>query len=174
MSYVDPAIAGTPTSGQAISSQWGRDVQADIELEEAQLLTLPGISVNQTLTLGILAAPTATVGTWVTSAGSPPSITNTSAALNDSATWTTTLVVGTYDILVLGSSGSTHGQVQFALGGTNIGSPMDQFSASSVLIPGINAATEGSYTFKATVIGKNVSSSGFGIVLTNVLLTRRT
>jgi hypothetical protein len=31
MSYIDPAVAGTPAAGSPISHQWGDDVQGDIE-----------------------------------------------------------------------------------------------------------------------------------------------
>ena len=173
MTYTDPSAAGTPQSGQPVSSQWGRDVQTDVEVEEASLLTMLPLAVNQSVDLSILAAPTSAVGTWAVSGGLTPSISNTTAALNDSATWTTSLVAGTYDIRIIGTSAASQGQVQFYLDGATIGSVLDEFSASTLLITGVSVAAQGTHTIKATVTGKNASSSGYAVVLAKVILTRR-
>lgn len=173
MSYVDPSAAGTPTTGQPVSSQWGRDVQGDVEFEETQILGDSPLVVNASVHVGVLAAPTSTVGTWVVAGGASPVISNTSAAQNDTATWTLSLVAGTYDFRIIGVSAANGGQVQFALDGTNIGSVVDLFNTTSALITGVSVSAKGAHTLKATVSAKNVSSSGYLATLVQILATRR-
>jgi hypothetical protein len=56
MSWVDPSVAGTPTSGAPVSSAWGQDVQADEELFETEITTLQ--SEESTLSTDVTALDT--------------------------------------------------------------------------------------------------------------------
>lgn len=173
MSYVDPAGAGTPTQGQPVSSAWGRDVQTDVELAAAALALLAPLAVNVSVPVPVMAAPTATVGTWAVAGGTSPTASNTSAAVNDSATWTTSLIPGTYDFRIIGVSSSSSGQIQFAVDGANVGGLFDEFNTNSFLLTAVVISTIGAHTIKVTVPSKNAGSSGFTCTLVSIIATRR-
>ena len=91
------------------------------------------------------------------------------------------VAAGVFDLIVHAKTLNTRGIAQTAMGNavggpfTNIGSPMDFYSASAnytdLATMRITNSTSGTKYFKFTVTGKNASSSGYLIVLDSLTLT---
>ena len=88
----------------------------------------------------------------------------------------TNLAAGTYDVQMLWKGNSNRGILTFALDGTMLGNPLDQYS-SVLIYPttdfGLVTITNGgSHSIQLTAVGKNPSSSGYAISTYEFLFTQ--
>jgi polygalacturonase len=86
------------------------------------------------------------------------------------------LDAGTYDVKLLWKANSNRGILTFALDGTILGNPLDQY-ASSVIYPTtdyglVSITNSGSHTIQLTAVGKNLSSSGYALSAYEFLFTQ--
>jgi hypothetical protein len=82
---------------------------------------------------------------------------------------------GTYDIKLSYKGIDTRGISQLSINGSNVGAPLDQYTAGEtyniVDYGNFNFTAAGNYAFKFTIVGKNASSSGYGISFDDFTLT---
>jgi hypothetical protein len=84
---------------------------------------------------------------------------------------------GTYDVKVASKTFPNRGIGQLSVNGTNVGSPMDQYSSSAagdfqVLDLGnVSLTSAGNVPFKFTVTGKNASSNDYLLAFDYIQLT---
>ena len=81
---------------------------------------------------------------------------------------------GTYTVVVMDKTYSDRGSYQLSVGGTNVGSVVDQYAATSAfrdqIVGDVTFASAGDRTFRFTVTGKNGASSGYVLSVDAVLL----
>ncbi|MDF2713301.1 MAG: hypothetical protein K0R28_226, partial [Paenibacillus sp.] len=122
----------------------------------------------------------------VTSAGdSQTNLTNSgitfnnlsSNAVNDYVEYTINIPSpGTYTIYIGNRSATNKAIYQLAIGGTNQGGTVDQYSSPNGFRPSIlgnvTFGTSGNKTFRFTVVGKNASSSGYQLAYDYIKLVK--
>jgi Legume lectin domain/Chitobiase/beta-hexosaminidase C-terminal domain len=99
-----------------------------------------------------------------------------STAVGDNVTFTVPIpTAGTYDIKLSYKGINTRGISQLSINGSNVGAPLDQYTAGEtyniVDYGNFNFTAAGNYAFKFTIVGKNASSSGYGISFDDFTLT---
>lgn len=163
----------------------GTNVQAfDTELTAVAAGTATAANMD-TLQLGYGSSvvphlgPTSTNGTWAlsTSGGNGPHVTNSSVASGDWIEWARLRAGGTYTLGLLIQQGTSGGQYQVAIDGANVGSTIEGYAGSTTLVRDVTTVTgqvltPGLHTIRVTSSAKHASSSGYGIRILAMWLTR--
>jgi hypothetical protein len=95
-----------------------------------------------------------------------------------SVTYTVNIAqAGTYDLHVTTKNADVHGIWQLSIDGTNIGSPVDEYSAKPALgnydLGPIVISAAGNHSFKFTVTGRNAAAQDFQIAFDDFRLDQR-
>ncbi len=99
-----------------------------------------------------------------------------SANVGDNLTFSLFVPVpGTYDVKVSSKVTTSRGISQLSVNGTNVGSPFDQYSATTANVffdlGNANITSAGLQSFKFTLTGKNAASSGTSLIFDDIVLT---
>jgi len=117
--------------------------------------------------------------TKLTFSGFPDGLGTMFAATKAGDNLTLTLNVaaaGVYDIKVGEKTTTSRGMFQLSVNGANVGPVSDEYSNTTgtfttVDLGNVTITSPGPQTFKFTVTGKNIRSTGFGIALDDITLT---
>jgi hypothetical protein len=97
-------------------------------------------------------------------------------AAGDNVTFTVNVpAAGTYDIKLSYKQYPSRGISEFAINGTNVGAPLDQYQAtqgySTFDYGNFTFPAAGNYSFKFTILGKNASATGYPVSFDDFTLT---
>jgi hypothetical protein len=85
------------------------------------------------------------------------------------------VAAGTYTVQVKDKTFTARGIYQLSVNGTNLGSPVDQYAATTtyrtVTLGTVTLSSTGDPTFRFTVTGKNASSTAYTLSVDSIILT---